>query len=454
MAGDRNAEALQELNKIPPDVRRQLEADIEWVQGIASLYFAVDDIPHATYYLKRVENFYILHRTPAPAGLEVQHAWLLYNMKDDVGLYPILQRLDARQDLTAAQRQQVETLWADWAVRRAGEAMDSGHLLRGVEILQAASQDYPDNMIVRRAVAGAYARVGRSQDALTLFKTLPMDDASSGDFQGAIGAALAATDMAQAEAWLRVALSRYPNDPNILGLAARFEQARGNNERASAFWRAAIAAMPPGSSIKSLDYGLVTPPGSYRAPGPGDTKRLLDPRLDPCPQPTVWRRCLPINGNPPHRLRRNAGPAAIRSATPMTAPSDSPLPLPSGASNPGYAPSGQGTPPANPPVYVPQGASRNNAPSGPVLIEQSAKQPGQLTGRMNLPPSEENVASVAPRRVAESPAPGSPNQRRAELARARKPAHFVAAHGRHCGPGSGPVCRCRPIASSRRAPHR
>ncbi len=64
--------------------------------------------------------------------------------------------------------------------------MDSGHLLRGVEILQAASQDYPDNMIVRRAVAGAYARVGRSQDALALYKTIPMDDASSGDFQGAI----------------------------------------------------------------------------------------------------------------------------------------------------------------------------------------------------------------------------------------------------------------------------
>ena len=264
-------------------MRRQLEADIAWVQGIASLYVAVNDIPHATYYLNRVENFYTLHRTPAPAGLEVQHAWLLYNLKDDVGLYPILLRLDARQDLTAAQRQQVDTLWADWAVRRAGEAMDSGHLLRGVEILQAASQDYPDNMIVRRAVAGAYARVGRSQDALTLFKTLPMDDASSGDFQGAIWSALAATDMAQAEAWLRIALGRYPNDPNILGLAARFEQARGNNERASGFWRAAIAAMPPGSSIKSLDYGLVTPPGSYRAPGPGDTKRLLDPRLDPLP---------------------------------------------------------------------------------------------------------------------------------------------------------------------------
>ena len=90
---------------------------------------------------------------------------------------------------------------------------------------------------MRLAVAGAYARVGRSQEAVVLFKSLNMNDASAGDFQGAICAAISAADMAQAEAWLRIALAKYPNDPIILGLAARFEQARGNNERATAFWR-------------------------------------------------------------------------------------------------------------------------------------------------------------------------------------------------------------------------
>ena len=98
-------------------------------------------------------------------------------MKDDIGLYPVLLRLDARPDLTADQRAQVDTLWANWAVRRAETAMDEGNLLRGVEILQAASQDYPDNLAVRRAVAGAYARVGRVADAVTLFKTIPMENA-------------------------------------------------------------------------------------------------------------------------------------------------------------------------------------------------------------------------------------------------------------------------------------
>ncbi len=282
MAGNRNAEALAELGQIPNDVRRQLEADIEWVQGIASLYFAVGDTPHATHYLNRVENYYLVHRTSVPVNLEVQHAWLLYNLRDDVALYSLLQRLDARPDLGPDQHQQVENIWADWAVRRASDAIEHGHFLRGVELLQAASQDYPDNMTVRLAVAGAYARVGRSQEAVVLFKSLNMNDASAGDFQGAVSAAISSSDMAQAETWLRTALAKYPNDPIVLGLSARFEQARGNNERAAAFWRAAIAAMPPGSGVKSLDYGLVMPPGTtYHTPNLGDTKHLLDPRLDP-----------------------------------------------------------------------------------------------------------------------------------------------------------------------------
>ena len=88
MAGGRNTEALDELNKIPPDVRQQLESDIEFVQGVASLYVAVGDTARAQAYLSRVENFYRLHRAQAPASLEMQHAWLLYNLHDGTGPLP------------------------------------------------------------------------------------------------------------------------------------------------------------------------------------------------------------------------------------------------------------------------------------------------------------------------------------------------------------------------------
>jgi hypothetical protein len=358
--------------------------------------------------------------------MEIQHAWLLYNVGDDVGLYPVILRLDARQDLSAAQRQQVENIWADWAVRRANAAMTAGHLLRGVEVLQAASLDYPDNLDIRRAVAGAYSKVGRAADSLTIFKTLPMDNASSGDFQGAIGAALAATDMAQAEAWLRQALAVYPQDPQILGLAARFEQARGNNERAADFWRAALAMMPPGSAVESLDRGLVYPPGSYQAPTPGELKHLLDPRNDPLANAT---RLPPLPGYASSTMNQSAPMvAAPRAAAPqrnqwIEAPSNNPLPLPpAGSYNPGTVPNAQGTVPSNLPVYIPQSVHPGSLVSQPVLIQQSwiqetAPQPGgdsgqssqpvhhkakarkstpSYSGQMHLSPSEENIDSTDP----------------------------------------------------------
>jgi tetratricopeptide (TPR) repeat protein len=434
MASNKNAEALQEIAKIPPDVRRQLEADVEFEQGEASLFIAMGDIPHAMEYLNRVEEFYVMRRAAAPAGMEVQHAWLLYNVSDDVGLYPVMLRLDVRQDLTAAQREQVQTLWATWAVRRANAAMTAGHILRGVEILQAASQDYPNDMNVRRAVAGAYTKVGRAADSLALFKTIPMDGASSGDYQGAIGAALAATDMAQAEAWLRQALALYPNDPQILGLGARFEQARGNNERAADFWRASLAAMPPGSAIQSLESGLVYPAGGYKAPAPGDLKRMMDPRNDPLQNST---KLPPLPAYPSSSTNQTyPGVTVPQTAAPrqnqwIQAPSSNPLPLPPATNyNPGTVPNAQGTAPGNMPAYVPQSATQEPTPYHPVLIQQSWIQEGvpqqganepqsstparrtaktrkstkDYSGRMNLPPSEENVDSTDPE------TPGTPVQ--------------------------------------------
>ncbi|MGB7265724.1 MAG: cellulose synthase subunit BcsC-related outer membrane protein [Terracidiphilus sp.] len=409
IAGNRNAEALAQLSKIPPDVRRQLEGDIEWVQGLASLYYSVGDMPTATYYLKRVETFYLLHPGVVPASLELQHAWLLYNIGNDSALYPVLEHLDARPDLAPEQRQQVQTIWANWAIRRAAEDMDNGNLPLGVEILQAASQDFPDNLNVRFAVAGAYMRAGRSQDALAIYKATSMSDASSSDYQGAIGAALAARDMAQAEIWLRVGLNRFPNNSNILGLAAQFEQARGNNKRATEFWRAALAAAPPDAKTATLVTGISATPGSPSSAA-GDVKRLLDPRLNPAASPN---QIAPL----PSFQSQPSAPAAallpLPQAAPsqdLTSPSTNPLPLPSASYSSGGVAAEQGT---SGPVYVPHGTSSNIAPSGPVLVQQSATQQPlihsasgnqasadlppstQFTGRMNLPPSEQNINSAA-----------------------------------------------------------
>ncbi len=398
IAANRNAEALMELSKVPSDVRLQLEADIEWVQGIASLYVAVGDTPHAAVYLKRVDDFYLLHRTRIPVAVEMQHAWLLYNIHNDAALYPVLERLDARADLSPADRQQVSALWVNWAIRRASHDIDAGNLQHGVQILQAAALQYSDSMLVRRALAGAYVRVGQAQQALTVYKTIPMDSATPGDFEGAIGAAIAAGDMAQSESWLRLALARYPSDPQILASAAHFEQARGNNQRASEFWRAALAAMPPGSDGKTLNNTLVPSSGAYRAPA-ADLRRLLDPRFDSGPTP---EQMAPL---PSYRSNLSSSPYSPQfpaDASQRTQPSGNPLPLPA---------AGQGSDASAPALIEQSNTIPSALPSTTSSPIASPSSPDVYTGleeiAANNPGLDMPQTSVAESNVALSPAPTS-----------------------------------------------
>jgi hypothetical protein len=129
-----------------------------------------------------------------------------------------------------------------------------------------------------------------------------MQDATVGDFQGAISAALAANDKAQAEVWLRQALDRYPRSPAILALAARFEQARGDNQRAAEYWRASLAAMPQASPADRLAHTLVYPDQdmkAHRAMTAADLQQLLDPNYEPFPKTTKVPP-LPAYGKDPY----------------------------------------------------------------------------------------------------------------------------------------------------------
>jgi tetratricopeptide (TPR) repeat protein len=299
---DRGAQALQEIGQIPPAVRKQLENDIDFVQSEASLYATSGDIVRASGYMNRVLAHYNALKELPPANIDVQNAWLLYNTRNDRALYPALMRLGGRKDLTVAQRETVQTIWASWSVRRAAAAMDNGNPQRAVEILEAAALAFPDNMSVRKAVAGGYAQVGRAHEALVLFKSVPMQDASAGDFRGAVGAALGANDRAQAEVWLRQGLDRFPRDAGILQLAARFEQARGDNQRAADYYRASLAALPPASPVDRLAHELVNPEQdtrAHRASTPADLQRLLDPENEPF-QKTTKLPPLPAYGADPY----------------------------------------------------------------------------------------------------------------------------------------------------------
>jgi tetratricopeptide (TPR) repeat protein len=339
-ATSRNTEALQEIALIPAPVRKQLEAEIDFLQTEASLYTASGDIPRAITTMNRVLSHYAELKILPPPNIDVQNAWLLFNTRNDRALYPALMRLGGRQDLTVAQREAVQEIWANWSVRRAAIAMENGNVQRAVDILDAASQAFPDNMTVRKAVAGGYAQVGRAKESLALYRTVPMQDATAGDFEGAIGAALAANDKNQAESWLRQALERYPRDPAILSLAARYEQARGDNQRAADYYRASLAAMPPASPTDKLAHALAYPDQdmkAHRAVTAVDLQRLLDPDNEPFTKTTKVPP-LPAYGADPYNGSAPVVPDPSQPASQPAAQDDPSSKSPSSEEQPPSAP--------------------------------------------------------------------------------------------------------------------
>jgi tetratricopeptide (TPR) repeat protein len=408
-----NTEALEEIALIPPVVRKQLETDFEFVQGEASLYAATGDIPHATEYMSRVQAHYAQSKTPPPANIEIQNAWLLYNTKNDRALYPTLMRLGGRQDLTPTQRETVQTIWANWSVRRAGAAIDNNDNQRAVEILEAASLAFPDNTTVRKVLAGGYLRTGQTKEALAIYKTVGLQDANAADFQGAIGAALAANDKTQAEVWLRQGLERFPADAGILASAARFEQARGDNQRAADYWRASLAAMPASSPTDRLAHDLAYPDvsnKSRKATTAADLQALLDPNNEPFPKTTKLPP-LPAYGPDPYNGRApvvlTQPQAAAQQNQLITAPATTEIPMPA------VQPTHSTAPPIPVPIAGGSDATRptspdaneiaNSSPTAPRHSRAGSKTANSPThnrtssgstiysGKMNVPPSEENV---------------------------------------------------------------
>ncbi|WP_446742163.1 cellulose synthase subunit BcsC-related outer membrane protein [Silvibacterium acidisoli] len=270
-------DALAQLQQVPPDARRSLDADVQFQQTIAAVYAATGNQAAATQMLQRIQAHYRSTGGVIPGDIAIQNAWLLFNTKDDRGLYRALMALGGRTDLTDDQRRTVQSIWTSWSVQRAGQAVDAGRTSRALEILNTASQAFPDNPGVSKTLAPAYVKAGDAKRAMAIYNSLDMTNASAADYQGMIGAALAVPNLRQAEAWLRQALDAYPHDPSILSLAARFEQARGDNPRAAAYWQASINAMPNETPANKLAHTLDKPDLETRPAQQRTLAGLLNP---------------------------------------------------------------------------------------------------------------------------------------------------------------------------------
>ncbi len=274
----RDQEALAQVQQIPAAVRAQLEQDVEYLQTIGAVYNSLGQPQQAMVFMNRVQQHYAVQHASAPADVDIQDAWLLFNGGNDAGLYRQLMLLGGRQDLSDEQRRTVQTIWTSWAVRRANQTAANGNIKRSLAILNAAAKSFPDNPGVLRALASGYARAGLPKQAVLIFKAQDMTSASSSDYKSAIGAALAAGDNKSAETWLRYGLDAYPKDADLLTLGAKFEQSRGDSGRAAQYYRASLAAMPPGDPGAELANELSQPAPVRRLPSqaqPQDLATLL-----------------------------------------------------------------------------------------------------------------------------------------------------------------------------------
>jgi tetratricopeptide (TPR) repeat protein len=337
----RDNEALAEVQQIPAATRAQLENDVDYLQTIGGVYVSLGQPQQAQVFLRRVQQHYVAEHATPPADIDIQNAWLLYNGMNDAGLYRQLLTLGGRTDLTDPQRRTIQTIWANWAVRRANQAAAAGDPKRALAILNATARAFPDNPGVIKALAGGYARSGQPKEAVAIWKAQDLTSASASDYKAAIGAALAAGDQKDAETWLRFGLNQYPKDPDLDVLGAKFEDARGNTNLAIEYYRHSLDAMPPPDPGAQLAAELSKPVPLTNSQLPSskfgqDLTTLLKPDPNEKPQQQMTQQ-LPEPSNPavPYLPSYNTTGAPVQmNINPASqTPPDNPV-VPSYMSNP------------------------------------------------------------------------------------------------------------------------
>ncbi len=281
----RDGEALSEVRQIPPATRTVLENDVAYLQTVGAIYNGLGQPREASVFLRRVQQHFASQHAAPPSDVDIQNAWLLYNGMNDAGLYRQLMVIGDRTDLTDTQRRTVQTIWTNWAVRRANQASAAGNDRRALAILNATARSFPDNPAVIKALASGYARAGLPKQAVAIWKAQDLNSAQAADYKAAVGAALAANDMKDAEIWLRFGLEQYPKDSQMLILGAKFEEERGDTNRAAVYYHASLDAMPPADPGAELATELslpapVTPSRLPSASQPQDLAGLLQPGMN------------------------------------------------------------------------------------------------------------------------------------------------------------------------------
>ena len=184
--------ALTQIQQLPLEVAEKLQQDPGFLQTVASVYGATGHNQLAVETMGRVMTRYRPGTNEAPYAVEAQYAWLLLSAGDESQLATTLSQMGRRTDLSAGQKQQTSDIWAAWSVHKADKEEKSGNSKQAMAILEMASQAYPANGDIRRAMAGTYIRNNEGKRAFALYQEINWSSATAVDYAGAIAAASAA----------------------------------------------------------------------------------------------------------------------------------------------------------------------------------------------------------------------------------------------------------------------
>lgn len=220
----------------------------------------------------------LLAQTPKPeADLLIQYAGLLLTTGQDVELAAQLRQLYG-QTLTAAQRQDVDTIRWAYSVRQTDAQREAGNFSAAYEIAAQLLSERPNDTSAQLALARLYSTAGEHARALAWYhQILSMSTRPDvATLVAAGGAALQAGELEYAQSALDAAAAVAPNNADVLTTRGRLARAQGKNKLAVELLQQAqqvslvqsqMAASGP-LGVNLIDYSMPSAVSAGRAGAP------------------------------------------------------------------------------------------------------------------------------------------------------------------------------------------
>jgi tetratricopeptide (TPR) repeat protein len=250
------AEASEVIDKIPAAVAELLEADSDYVGAVAALYKETKTPEEAIDFLRTANARLTAGGRSASPALTTQLGWLLLNKPgSERELFVLLRNARSRKDFSPEERRNLDDIWSAWFLQSADRAGTAGDPQRAITTLQAGIRMLPADLRLQRSLGTALLTSGDAKRAVLAYKSAGLQGATSGDYQAAVGACLAAQEVGLGDQWLKEGLTKFPADHELLTLAGKQAVAKGDFKKAEAFWRLALQGIDA-KSHESVIEGL------------------------------------------------------------------------------------------------------------------------------------------------------------------------------------------------------